>query len=285
MKILDKFLIVLFNILLLLVAVWISAVPVAKNKKYYENQFEKNQIYSYVNENGLEVVRRFKYLDGTYGKTTYFTNEQLDLIIEHIIDYLFNGKDSFELHLDQVLVDGEYLDDVSIFGEVAVTHMKDVKVLFTAFRIISLISLVGMIAIFVYFLKRLKTIKKDLLNVTLIFYGSILLIAGIFLLIVYLHMKKDNIPITSDWFLDTLWRDIHHILFMFQPEKVEGSFFNDILTEVLTLDLFITAVIIVVVTIVVMLTLWLTFTIVARIYGDKIYDKSPFKKRVKTYDE
>ena len=66
MKILDKFLIVLFNILLLLVAVWISAVPVAKSKNYYENQFEKNQIYSYVNENGLEVVRRFKYLDGTY---------------------------------------------------------------------------------------------------------------------------------------------------------------------------------------------------------------------------
>ena len=92
-------------------------------------------------------------------------------------------------------------------------------------------------------------------------------------------MKKEGLPMEMDWFLDTLWRDIHHLLFMFQPEKVEGSFFNDTLTEVLTLDLFITAVVIVVITLVTMLALWFTTTVLARKYGERISNKL-FKEKV-----
>ena len=86
-------------------------------------------------------------------------------------------------------------------------------------------------------------------------------------------MKKDSIPLQMDWFLDTLWRDIHHLLFMFQPDKVEGSFFNDTLTEVLTLELFITAVVIVVITLVSLLAIWFVTTVLARKYGEKISNK------------
>lgn len=277
MKVLDKILIVIFNICLLLVAIWISAVPIAKSKSYYENQFEKNGIYSYIDEEGNQIQKRFRYIGGTRGSRTYFTDQQLDVIIEHIIDYLFKGKDSFDLRMDDVLIDGKYLDDVKVFGDVAITHMEDVKVLFTVYRIVSGVALVLMIAIFVYILKRLKEIKKSLLSVTLIFYGTIFLLIGLFLVIVLINMKKEGIPFEMDWFLDTLWRDIHKILFMFQPEKVEGSFFNDILTEVLTLDLFITAVIIVVVVLISLLTIWLTFAGIMRKYADKLYDKI-FKK-------
>lgn len=272
MKILDKILIVLFNICLLLVAIWISAVPIAKSKSYYQKQFEKNEIYAHY-EDGTLVQTRFRYIGGTRYNSTYFTDEQLDIIIDHIIDYLFKGKDTFELKMDDVLVNGKLQDDVSIFGEVAVNHMKDVKVLFTVYRIISAVALCGMVGMIIYFLKRMKYVKKALLSVTLIFYGVVFLLIGIFLLVVIIHMMKEKIPMQMDWFLDTLWRDIHHLLFMFQPEKVEGSFFNDILTEVLTLDLFITAVVIVVVVLVTMLTLWLVSTILARIYGEKISQK------------
>ena len=272
MKILDKILIVLFNICLLLVAIWISAVPIAKSKSYYQKQFEKNEIYAHYEDSTL-VQTRFRYIGGTRYNSTYFTDEQLDIIIDHIIDYLFKGKDTFELKMDDVLVNGKLQDDVSIFGEVAVNHMKDVKVLFTVYRIISAVALCGMVGMIIYFLKRMKYVKKALLSVTLIFYGVVFLLIGIFLLVVIIHMMKEKIPMQMDWFLDTLWRDIHHLLFMFQPEKVEGSFFNDILTEVLTLDLFITAVVIVVVVLVTMLTLWLVSTILARIYGEKISQK------------
>lgn len=282
MKILDKILIVLFNICLLLVAIWISAVPIAKSKSYYERQFTKNEIYAHY-EDGELVQTRFRYIGGTRYNSTYFTDDQLDIIIEHIIDYLFKGKDSFELLMDDVLVNGELQDDVNVFGDVAVTHMKDVKTLFTVYRIISLVALIGMIFMIVYFLKRMKHIKKSLLNVTLIFYGTVFLLIGIFLLVVYIHMVKEQIPMQMDWFLDTLWRDIHHLLFMFQPEKVAGSFFNDILTEVLTLDLFITAVIIVVVVLVSLLTLWLVAAILASKYGVQISEKI-FKKNNKTVE-
>ena len=272
MKIVDKLLIVLFNICLIIVAIWASAVPIAKSKSYYEKQFTKNEIYAHY-EDGELVQTRFHYVGGTYHSSTYYTDEQLDIIIEHIIDYLFKGKDTFELKMDNVMVNGEVVDDVNIFGEVAVTHMEDVKVLFTVYRVISWIALAGMIAMIFYFLKRMKYVKKTLLSVTLIFYGVLFLLIGIFLLIVLIHMKKDSIPLQMDWFLDTLWRDIHHLLFMFQPEKVEGSFFNDTLTEVLTLELFITAVVIVVITLVSLLALWFATTVFARKYGEKISTK------------
>ena len=278
MKILDKFLIVLFNICLIVVSIWISAVPIAKSKSYYEKQFTKNEIYSHY-EDGELVQTNFNYVGGTYHRSTYFTDDQLNVIIEHIIDYLFKGKDSFELTMDNVMVNGELTDNVNIFGEVAVTHMEDVKVLFTVYRIISAIALVGMIAMLFYFIKRMKHVKKSLLSVTLIFYGVIFLLIGLFLLIVLIHMKKDGMPMEMDWFLDTLWRDIHHLLFMFQPEKVEGSFFNDTLTEVLTLELFITAVVIVVITLISMLALWFTTTVLARKYGERISNKI-FKEKV-----
>lgn len=278
MKVLDKLLIVLFNICLIIVAIWISAVPIAKSKSYYQKQFTKNEIYAHYEDDEL-VQTKFYYIGGTIYNTTYFTDEQLDTIIEHIIDYLFKGKDTFELKMDNVKINGKYRDNVNVFGEVAVTHMKDVKVLFTVYRIIAAIALAGMIAMIFYFIKRIKYVKKSLLSVTLIFYGTIFLLIGIFLLVVFIHMKQDGVPLQMDWFLDTLWRDIHYLLFMFQPEKVEGSFFNDILTEVLTLDLFITAVVIVVITLVLMLALWFVTTILARKYGEKLSNKI-FKQKI-----
>mgnify|MGYP003303515350 CR=1 FL=1 len=136
----------------------------------------------------------------------------------------------------------------------------------------------SMIAMIIYFLKRMKYVKKSLLKVTVIFYSTVFGLIALFLLIVVGHMVVENIPMDGEWFLDTLWRDVHHILFMFQPEKVEGSFFNDILTEVLTLELFIKALVIVVIVLISMLTMWLVTTILARKYGDQISEKI-FKKK------
>ena len=55
---------------------------------------------------------------------------------------------------------------------------------------------------------------------------------------------------SMEYFADQAWTNIHHLLFPFQPEKFEGSFFNDTLTSILTLELFLDAVIIVIVSVV-----------------------------------
>ena len=143
MKVLDRCLIIVFNLCLLLVAVWVSAVPIAKNPAYYHFQFRVNDIYGSVDDNGDTIAHPLKYIGGT-NKYAKYTDEQLDVIIDHIIDYLFNDKDDFALELENVEVSSRYYGEyelqekVDVFGEKAITHMHDVKQLFIIYQIVFL---------------------------------------------------------------------------------------------------------------------------------------------------
>ena len=66
----------------------------------------------------------------------------------------------------------------------------------------------------------------------------------------------------------TFWENAHHLFFPFQPEKVEGSFFNDTLTSILTLELFLDAVAIVLLTVGVTLAAWIGLAFGLRRAGD-----------------
>lgn len=261
MKFFDRLAIVLFNICLLAVAIIFPALKIASTPAYYHAQFEKNGIYAQVDENGTESRTTIRYIGGNTDDRATFSDAQLNEMIDHIVDYLFTDKASFALVMDGVMLNGTLTDNVNIFGETAVTHMQDVKNLMTFAAQAAKIAAVAMAVLALYFLCRGKRIAKRLLTITLGFYAVILLLVGAFFIWTYLATK--NLGWGMEYFTTVLWRNVHYLFFPFQPEKLEGSFFNDTLTSILTLELFMTAVIIVLAIWIVSLTVWLV--IAARI--------------------
>lgn len=273
MKILDRFLIILFNICLLVVGIWISAVPIAKSKLYYKIQFKVNEIYSHKDDSGQKIQKEFYFLNGEYQEAK-FTDEQLDIMIDHIIDYLFGNKENFELQLQNVWVDGETIEEkVSIFGKQAVDHMKDVKNLFITYQIISVICFLVLLAILAYLMLRIGQVRKILYKYTFVWYFIFCLSLGSFFLITAIHTFREYGTFDFDTYFYTMWGDVHYLLFPFQPDKIEGSFFNDILTEILTVDLFVLAFAIVICVVITLNLIWLVATIAIRKYGEKIANK------------
>lgn len=276
MKILDRILIIIFNICLVIVGLWISIIPITKSESYYKMQFKINDVYEHPDENGEMTKTVFRFLNGQYQRAL-FTDEQLDEMITHIIDFLFNDKESFYLELDDVLVYnsavGDYVvtDNVSIFGEEAVTHMDDVKNLFILFQIVSVIAFLMFLGILAYLLLRINRVRHILLEYTAIFYVLFITGFSVFFMVTFIQgiIEYQN-RFDMAYYIDLCWRNVHYLFFPFQPDKVAGSFFNDILTEILTLDLFVTAVVLVILSLVVVQVIWLTFTLVMKVFGNKI---------------
>lgn len=256
MKILDRAAVLILNLSLLVVFIITPALITAGNHDYYKAQFEKNGIYSRTDENGIERKRTVFYIGGDYQNTAQFENEQLDELSKHIIDYLFGDKESFSLTMDGVLLNGTYQDGVNIFGDTAVSHMKDVKVLMRAALIAAIICAVLLAIALTYIIARRKFTARFLLKYTLIFYGVIVCLILLFLLITLID-GWSILRRYPDAFTDILWENVHHILFPFQPEKFENSFFNDTLTQILTLELFLDAMIIVFTTLLTAFCAWL----------------------------
>lgn len=276
MKLLDRILILIFTMCLIIVSIWFSAVPIAKNATYYHFQFDVNKIYEHENSEGEKVQTVFYYLDGKYQKVK-FTDEQLDMMVDHIIEFLFGNKESFELTLDDVEVydrsTNQYvkMNDVSIFGDAAVTHMHDVKQLFIIFQIISVIAFVMVIGLFAYILIRLSQVRKILFEYTMLFYAGFVTILSIYLTITFVGaVSRYGTNINLDNFTSIAWEYFHFFFFPFQPDKIQGSFFNDILTEILTLDLFVFAVGVVIFVLTSIQCIWLTFCLIVKIFGGRI---------------
>ena len=255
MKIIDRILVIIFNLCLLLTAGITPALLLASNPNYYYEQFEKNGIYSYTDENGDEKRKIIRYIGGESNKLAMFSDEQLNIIITHITDYLFTDKESFELRMDDVYIIGDGVcDGVDIFGEKAVSHMADVKSLMNFAKWTAIVSVATLVSLIIYFIKRSKKTAKLFLKYTVLFYGVLAAFAVAFCVWSFFGVKKH----TMNAFLDKLWRNVHYLLFPFQPQKYANSFFNDTLTQILTLELFMTAVVIVISVIALALTAWLT---------------------------
>lgn len=252
MKNFAKISVILFNICIILASGITAALLLASSPRYYEKQFEKNGVYSTEGEFG-EVRRRIYFVGGDPTVSATFSNEQYDLMIDHIILYLFGDKESFELILDEVDVWGVgYCDGVSVFSENAISHMADVKVLIKSAIVIGAVAAALSVGLFVFFIIKRKEASPYLLRYTGYFYAALaIFIVG------FCIWSLIGAWVTSTTFLYRLWGNLHYLLFPFQPEKYANSYLADPLTQILRLELFITALVIVILTIAAAVALWL----------------------------
>ena len=250
MRLLDRLVILFLNLCLLALAILAPALALAKSPAFYSRTLRATGIYE------SEGVRTpIRYIGGKSGAVARFTDAQLDAITAHIIDYLFGDTEEFALVLDGVELNGRAKDGVSVFGDAAIAHMKDVKALMRLAGGVAIASAAFLPFLFLYLYKR-RSARRIALRYTLILYAAILLLAALFLLISYSHSGGD--------FANTLWNDLHRLFFPFRPEKVEGSFFNDALTSILTVPFFMSAVLRVVAVLLAVLAAWLVTVILFR---------------------
>lgn len=243
MKFFDKAAVFLFNFCLLMLSIILPAVAIAGTPAFYHRQFEKNGVYAQELENGEMQPTVIRYIGGVKGVNATFSDEQINEIVEHIISYLFTDQESFALEMDNVNIEGKgEQDNVSIFGETSVGHMVDVKELFGFF--INMAKILGVVGgvLLVWILCRRRHMRGTLLGGTLAFYGVFLGLIALFCAWVAIEVVSTGAALNIDTFLTKLWANFHHLLFPFQADKFQNSFFNDPLTEFLTLDFFMSAV-------------------------------------------
>ena len=255
MKTVNRLIIILFNICLLAVALAVPALSMMASPAYYHEQFEATGVYAQVDENGVEERTVIRFIGGEVGQNATFSDAQLDEIADHIITYLFGDKESFQLVMDDVMLNGVETDGVEIFGPIAVTHMEDVRNLVQFCLTAAIVAGVLLVLCGAYLAWQLKKTGGMILGTSLAFFavvlGLILLFCGIAAI-----GTMANGGFTMDGFLSTLWTNVHYLLFPFQGDKFANSFMNDPLTEILTLDLFITAVYRIVISLAVVVALW-----------------------------
>lgn len=257
MKILDRAVIILMNLAIIIAAAVGPALLLASSPSYYHDQFEKNGVYATEEESGNLKIRTVYFLGGDQGKYAHFTDEQLDIIADHIVNFLFGDTESFELVMDDVLVNKVKQDGVRVFGDAAVSHMDDVKSLMQLGKWASIISVILLPFLVFYVVWRRRELGRIPLQYTVMFFGAILL-----LLVGLCVAALINLDASYGNFFSAFWKCAHHLFFPFNPEKVQGSFFNDTLTMILTLDLFMDAVVIVLSTLTVALAAWFAGAII-----------------------
>ena len=252
MKVFSKIAVILFNLCLILSVGITAALLIASSPSYYRQQFEKNGIYS--DKSGEDEKRhRIYYVGGDAKISATFSDEQYDIMIDHVIDFLFGDTESFELTLDGVDVWGVGLcDGVSVFGEQAVSHMADVKTLIKTVKVIGIATTALTIMLVAFFIIKRRDCSQFLLRYTAYFYIALLIFAAGFCI-----WSLISALIQKTTFLYMLWGNVHYLLFPFQPEKYEESFLADTLPQILSLELFITALVIVFAAIAVAVALWL----------------------------
>lgn len=265
----DAVAVTLFNLCLLLLAIIVPALSIGGTPSWYQKQFEKTGIYATVDEDGTQHRTTIYYIGGKPSQRATFSDEQLNGIIDHIVNFLYTDQESFALTMDGVMLNGTLTDNVEIFGETSVGHMQDVKNLFRFFLVLGIVLFVVWLGAIAYGVWRWRFVKGRLLKYTLIFYGVFIALIGAFCLWVMCDLSAEGREITADNFADKLWDNFHHLIFPFQDDKFANSFFNDTLTSVLTLDFFLNAVKTVLAVVFAVLALWIGGIIALRIIEQK----------------
>lgn len=258
MKFLDRFSALLFNLCILLLSVLVPILIVASTPAFYQARFRETGVYAHI-ENGEIQQKEIRYIGGDSHKTATFNDEQIDEIIDHFIDYFFGDKETFALKMDNVNLNGTLTNDVDIFGEIAVSHMQDVKEVFSLLAVFSILSAVFAVLLIVYFCRRPKRFLRLLWKYSIGFYLAFIAIIAVFCIGTFFTIPEyiEGIENIIAWYPSQLWQNMHYIFFLFAPENISGSFFNDALTMILTLDFFMTTVFIILAVMAIIVLAWL----------------------------
>lgn len=228
-----KLAIILFNLCLLFLALIIPALSLASSESFYRKAFRECDTYSTIDSEGIEQRKIIYYVGGDKSKAVTLSDTQLDEVITHITDYISGKKESFELTLDRVYVIGGGLNNgVSLFGEEAISHMSDVRELLSFAKWTAVLCSLLLVFLTVIFAVKRKSVGKLLFKYSLRFY-LILLFLGLVFILCALIGATEKIPFTL-----RLWKNLHYLIFPFQPGKVSASVLCDALTCILTTDFF-----------------------------------------------
>ena len=227
----EKVMIGLFTFFLIIITIWLTVVPITKSKAFYMFEYKKND---------------------TVNETGYTTNE-LSIITDKMIAFLFNKTDDM-----QVLINDEI-----VFSNQALYHMRDVRTLYTGGQIIGWIVLVFWLAIGVYLVMHFKRLRPHLLKyslIVLLIIFVVLLIAGIFAMVDF----------------NTAFDVFHRIIFP-DAQKYDDAFFgpvsnydelpgvdNLMLIKILSIGLFMDVGLIIGVVLFIVLIAWFITCIVLR---------------------
>ncbi len=249
------FFVIVFNIALLFSLIAIPALLLSTSTQFYEWGLRETGIYSHEDENGK--IKKFKvdYIGGSEDMSAIFEDDEIDIIRDHIIDFMSGEKESFLLILNGVHIVGVgKVDGVQIFGNEAISHMEDVISLVRVARILSVISAATVIVGIVCYIIFTRRLSVSVHKISLIFYSALLIICALFVFYSY-AVRAEGVP-----FLLNLWQNLHYVIFPFQESKVEGSVLFDALAVILSTEFFIRAVIIIFGVLLVTVVIWLVFS-------------------------
>ena len=92
-RVLDCTVIVLINISVIVMGIWLSIIPIAKNKNYYVNRYEENEV-------AIKIIER------TYpGVDKDFA---IDKIAQVNIDYFFGNLEEYQVEINGIKLFNEY---------------------------------------------------------------------------------------------------------------------------------------------------------------------------------
>lgn len=252
MKKLDRLICIVFVLCLITASIICPTVIMMTRKTYYQNQFEKIDTMPPENEH-----RDVYYVNGDFSKIASLTRDQFNEIITHITSFLEGKKEHFTLILDNVIINGENVEKVSIFSAEAVEHMVYIRDLYNTAKIISVIFALILVGCGIYMYKRKNNIKECIYEWSL---GTVLALAAvivIFLLFVLIKDMSDGSGVSTSSYLRSLWLYMHHLFFPFDSAKFGGSFFDDALTDILTVEFFMNTVGTIAINLLAITTAWL----------------------------
>ena len=252
---LDLLAIAFINLSILWCAIVASTVIISSSPSIYREVLEEAEVYSATSENGNTRYKIIRYIGGDVNKSALFTDGQIDLIVDHIVDFLYTDMESFELTLDGVynLDTEKYEDGVIIFGSQAVEHMAFVKDLLRAARI-SLIPIgILLIALIIIMIK--KADAKKVLKYTGVTYAIIAAFAAIFSAWAYLTRGP------GETFFYSLWGKMHYLIFPYSNDAFQSSFLLDTLVSILTTEFFLGVILRIVAVLLTTVLIWIAFLV------------------------
>lgn len=192
-RVVDCLVIVLINICVIVMGIWLSAIPIAKSKTYYIDRYKENPV-------AIKIInQKFPGVD---------VDEAIDKIAGVNIDYFFGNLEEYQVEIN----------GVKLFNEYEVRHMKDVKDLFIVGQILACIFLFILIACVFYACRYFRRLRKVVVNTTLCFYGVVIILLGLFVLWGYNTYMTDEYKEYNTLFT-YLFINFHKIIFFYDYDK------------------------------------------------------------------